>query len=116
MGHRRHIFGQHVADYMNTLSEEDEEAYKKQFSKFIKLGLTGDSLEGMYKKAHEAIRADPAPAAKPDKKVTKKRWTAKRISGRQEGQDCCDQGGVLGPDRRAEGIERCLYFKVIFPV
>jgi len=78
--HRRHIFGQHVADYMNTLSEEDEEAYKKQFSKFIKLGLTGDSLEGMYKKAHEAIRADPAPAAKQDKKVTKKRWTAKRIT------------------------------------
>merc|ERR1712018_763346 len=78
--HRRHIFGQHVADYMNTLSEEDEEAYKKQFSKFIKLGLTGDSLEGMYKKAHEAIRADPTPAAKKDKKVTKKRWTAKRIT------------------------------------
>merc|ERR1712061_432353 len=79
--HRAHIFGQHVADYMNTLSEEDEEAYKKQFSKFIKLGLTGDSLEGMYKKAHEAIRADPTPSAKPtDKKVTKKRWTAKRIT------------------------------------
>jgi len=78
--HRRHIFGQHVADYMNTLSEEDEEAYKKQFSRFIKLGLTGDSLEGMYKKAHEAIRADPTPAAKKDKKVTKKRWTAKRIT------------------------------------
>jgi len=78
--HRRHIFGQHVADYMNTLSEEDEEAYKKQFSRFIKLGLTGDALEGMYKKAHEAIRADPTPAAKKDKKVTKKRWTAKRIT------------------------------------
>jgi len=78
--HRRHIFGQHVAEYMNTLSEEDEEAYKKQFSRFIKLGLTGDSLEGMYKKAHEAIRADPTPAAKKDKKVTKKRWTAKRIT------------------------------------
>merc|ERR1712168_1699747 len=78
--HRRHIFGQHVADYMNTLSEEDEEAYKKQFSRCIKLGLTGDSLEGMSKKAHEAIRADPTPSAKPtDKKVTKKRWTAKRI-------------------------------------
>jgi len=78
--HRRHIFGQHVAEYMNTLSEEDEEAYKKQFSRFIKLGPTGDSLEGMYKKAHEAIRADPTPAAKKDKKVTKKRWTAKRIT------------------------------------
>merc|ERR1712096_431722 len=26
--HRAHIFGQHVADYMRSLSEEDEEVYK----------------------------------------------------------------------------------------
>merc|ERR1711982_266366 len=32
--HRAHIFGQHVADYMRNLSEEDEEAYKKQFSRY----------------------------------------------------------------------------------
>ena len=35
----------------------------------------------MYKKAHAAIRADPAPKGKVDKKVTKKRWTAKKIGG-----------------------------------
>merc|ERR1711860_430493 len=35
--HRAHIFGQHVANYMRNLSEEDEEAYKKQFSRYIKL-------------------------------------------------------------------------------
>merc|ERR1712183_696957 len=56
--HRGHIFGLHVADYMRHLQEEDEEAYKRQFSRFIKHGLTADSLEGMYKKAHSAIRAD----------------------------------------------------------
>lgn len=42
--HREHIFGKHVADYMKNLLEEDEEAYKKQFSKYIKLGVTGDEV------------------------------------------------------------------------
>merc|ERR1712083_688809 len=77
--HRAHIFGQHVADYMRNLSEEDEEAYKKQFSRYIKLGVTPDSIEGMYTKAHAAIRADPSAKAKVDKNVTKKRWTAAKI-------------------------------------
>ena len=64
---------------MKNLSEEDEEAYKKQFSRYIKLGVTPDSIEGMYTKAHAAIRADPSGKAKVDKKVTKKRWTAAKI-------------------------------------
>ena len=53
--------------------------------RFIKNGVTADSMEGMYKKAHAAIRADPSPKAKVDKKIEKKRWTAKKIglAGRQ---------------------------------
>merc|ERR1711862_859244 len=31
---RNRIFGQHVAEYMRNLQEEDEEAFKKQFSKY----------------------------------------------------------------------------------
>lgn len=42
--HRKHIFGQHVADYMRQLSEEDDEAYKRQFSKYIKQGITADNV------------------------------------------------------------------------
>jgi large subunit ribosomal protein L5e len=42
--HRKHIFGQHVADYMKTLMEDDEEAYKKQFSQYTKLGITPDEV------------------------------------------------------------------------
>lgn len=42
--HRKHIFGQHVADYMRQLAEEDDDAYKKQFSKYIKLGLNADGV------------------------------------------------------------------------
>lgn len=79
--HRSHIFGQHVADYMRTLEEEDEEAYKRQFSRYIKLGIRADDLEGIYKKAHDAIRADPT--FKKEEKTTagtKKRWTAKKLT------------------------------------
>lgn len=57
---RKHIFGGNVADYMTQLKEEDEEAYKRQFSRYIKAGITPDKMEAMYTKAHEAIRANPA--------------------------------------------------------
>merc|ERR1712181_167738 len=42
--HRGHIFGGHVADYMRHLIEEDEDAYKKQFSRYIKDGVTADGM------------------------------------------------------------------------
>jgi len=81
--HRDHIFGKHVADYMRQLNDDDEDAYKKQFSGFIKNGVTADSIEGMYTKCHAAIREDPAAAAKPEKQVKKKRWTRAKLSKKQ---------------------------------
>ena len=78
-GYRAHIFRQHIADYMRNLSEEDEDAYKKEFSKHIKLGTIPYSIEGMYTKAHAASRTDPSAKAEGDKKVTKKRRTAAKI-------------------------------------
>ncbi|CAN7999100.1 unnamed protein product [Ixodes hexagonus] len=74
--HRKHIYGQHIAEYMKVLLDDDEEAYKRQFSRYNKLGITADEIEEIYKKAHAAIRKDPAHKAKgvrPD--VVKKRWT-----------------------------------------
>merc|ERR1712154_472519 len=67
--HRQHIFGLHVAEYMKSLQEEDEEQFKRHFSRFLKNGVTADSMEGMYQKAQTT------------KKVEKKRWTAKKIGG-----------------------------------
>merc|ERR1712183_434560 len=43
--HRQHIFGLHVAEYMKSLQEEDEEQFKKHFSRFIKLGASPDTVE-----------------------------------------------------------------------
>lgn len=85
--HRKHIFGQHVSQYMAELSERDDEAYKKQFSKYIQLGITSEQIEDIYKKAHDAIRADPSHVKKKkedkDKDpsaVVKKRWNRAKMS------------------------------------
>jgi len=80
--HRKHIFGQHVADYMRNLLDEDEGAFKRQFSRFIKEGIGAEGLEGIYKKAHTSIRADPSPGKKKEKTKPKKRWTLKRLTGK----------------------------------
>lgn len=73
--HRNHIFGQNVAEYMRSLNEEDEDAFKRQFSQYIKNGVTPDSIEGMYKSAHAAIRAEPT-----QKKIEKKAFKGKRYA------------------------------------
>uniref|UniRef100_A0A8C5W993 Large ribosomal subunit protein uL18 n=1 Tax=Microcebus murinus TaxID=30608 RepID=A0A8C5W993_MICMU len=70
---RKHIMGQNVADYMPYLMEEDEDAYKKQFSLYIK-------NNEMYKKAHAAIRDNPVYEKKPKKEVKKKRWNRPKMS------------------------------------
>jgi large subunit ribosomal protein L5e len=70
--HRKYIFGLHVAEYMESLQENDEDAYKKQFSRFIAAGIDASNMEDMYSKCHAAIRADPAPSAKNDKPHDKK--------------------------------------------
>ncbi|GAB6021962.1 60S ribosomal protein L5 [Chamberlinius hualienensis] len=79
--HRKHIFGQHVAEYMRKLIEEDEDAYKRQFSQYVKLGLTADDVETLYKKAHAEIRANPEhkPSEKDHSKVVKKRWNKAKL-------------------------------------
>ncbi|XP_063902254.1 large ribosomal subunit protein uL18-like [Zophobas morio] len=64
-----HILGEHVSDYMVDLEEEDPDFFNQKFSRYVKEGVTADSLEEMYKDAHAAIRADPS--FKPTEKKTK---------------------------------------------
>lgn len=100
--HRKLILGGHVADYMRSLQEEDEEAYKRQFSRYIKMGITpdevslsancsiahclkkfcsSDQIEDIYIKAHAAIRANPDRVSpKPKENITKKRWNKKKLT------------------------------------
>lgn len=62
----KYIIGQNVAYYMCYLMEEDKDAYKKQFSQFIKNNVTQDTKE-MYKKSRAAIRENPAYEKRPKK-------------------------------------------------
>jgi large subunit ribosomal protein L5e len=94
--HKKYIFGGHVAAYMKTLSEDDEEAYKKQFGRYIAAEVTADSLEAMYKSAHAAIRKDPNIKRGPKergpfsvregekpKAFPKKSWNQQKLSKKQ---------------------------------
>lgn len=76
--HRSRIVGSHISTYMQTLLDEDEETYKRQFATYRKEGIMPDMLEDMYIKAHEAIRADPSPSQKKEKAADYKPKSFKR--------------------------------------
>jgi len=57
--HKSHIMGEHVADYMREMEEDDEENYKKHFASYIDADVSADDLEELYEKVHSAIREDP---------------------------------------------------------
>ncbi|KAJ8108594.1 hypothetical protein OPT61_g8064 [Boeremia exigua] len=56
---RKYIFAGHVAEYMETLADDDEERYKSQFSGYIDDDLEADGLEELYQEAHSQIRENP---------------------------------------------------------
>lgn len=94
--HKKYIFGGHVGEYMESLQEDDDEAYQKQFSQYIKESIGSDDLEGLYETVHKAIRAEPfkkraadelgrfkkREGAKPTE-YPKKQWNQTKISKKQ---------------------------------
>jgi large subunit ribosomal protein L5e len=78
---KSYILGEHVADYMKSMAEEDPEKYQVQFSRYIKAGISGDNLVDTIKKTHAAIRAKPEREAKKSSKESeRKRWGRKKFS------------------------------------
>lgn len=57
---RDRIFGKHVAEYMETMEEEDEAKYQAHFASYIENDIDADAIEEMYENAHKAIRENPA--------------------------------------------------------
>merc|ERR1712087_268019 len=57
--HKERIFGSHVKEYMEMLSEEDPTKYEAHFAKFVENDLDADKLEDMYTEAHGKIRENP---------------------------------------------------------
>jgi len=77
--HCKYIFGGNIGEYMTKLKDEDEEAYAKQFSQYIKNGIDAEGLEELYEKCHEAIRANPAATDKKPAQKAEKRWSKKKL-------------------------------------
>lgn len=74
---RKYIYGGHVAEYMETLADDDEERYKSQFQKYIDDDVEADGLEDLYTEAHAAIREDPFKKYESDApKKSKDEWKA----------------------------------------
>jgi large subunit ribosomal protein L5e len=74
---RKYIFGGHVAEYMETLQDDDEERFKSQFAGYIENEIEADGIEDIYAEAHKAIREDPFKKADDaDQKKGKDYWKA----------------------------------------
>jgi len=76
---RKYIFAGHVAEYMETLADDDEERYKSQFQGYIDDEIEADGLEELYTDAHKQIREDPWKKADDEdegEKKTKEEWKA----------------------------------------
>jgi len=74
--HKDRIFGEHVAEYMRYLMEEDSQKYASQFAGYVAQDVDAEGIEELYTSVHAAIRADPSPAEKTefggDKKFKKR--------------------------------------------
>jgi len=73
--HKERIFGEHVAEYMRYLIEEDASKYKTHFKEFIAAEVEPDDMEELYQGVHKKIREDPV--AKPKATFTGDRTTYK---------------------------------------
>ena len=72
---KKYIFGGHVAEYMESLEEEDDERFKKQFSTYLADGVGSEDIEEIFTNAYAAIREDPT--FKPTEK--EKDWKAETL-------------------------------------
>jgi len=73
--HKGRIFGEHIAEYMREMEEDDEENFAKHFAAYNAEDITADDLEELYEKVHASIKEDPTPEEKeefvPDKSFRK---------------------------------------------
>jgi len=85
---KKYIFGGHVAEYMESLEEEDDERFKKQFSTYLADGIGSEDMEEIYTSAYAAIREDPVFKAtekeKDWKAETKKHATPRLTKAQRE--------------------------------
>mmetsp|Transcript_3028 Transcript_3028/g.2026 ORF Transcript_3028/g.2026 Transcript_3028/m.2026 type:complete len:306 (-) Transcript_3028:50-967(-) len=57
--HKARIMGEHIADYMREMEEDDEENYKKHFAAYLENDIDAEGIEETLEKVHSAIRENP---------------------------------------------------------
>ncbi len=85
------ILGNHISEYMEYLQEEDEDAYQKTFSGYIRDGIEADAIEDMYLEAHKKIRADPSHTKKPKSTAPNRQWRLQKRTLEQRKQAVRDK-------------------------
>jgi large subunit ribosomal protein L5e len=61
--HRNRIYGLHIEEWTYGIEEKDPEEYERRFRKWSECLDANDheeSYENLYKKVHQAIRANPS--------------------------------------------------------
>lgn len=92
---KSYIFGGHVAEFMESLEEEDDERFKKHFAGYLADDISSEDIEEMYEKAYEAIREDPSfkPTEKGGKdwKAESKKYKTPKLTYQQRKQKIADK-------------------------
>jgi large subunit ribosomal protein L5e len=88
---------------MDALEEDDEEKYKRQFSKYLEDDVSSDTLEDMYKEAHEKIRADPSftPTEKKASYADSKKYKDQKLTREQRKASINEKLRKIQADRAA---------------
>lgn len=109
--HKSRIMGEHVADYMRELEEDDEEMYQKHFAKYIEHGIDADGIEELLEKVHEAIRENPERESKEkftaiDKSFKKpSKLSLEERKARSAAKKAALQAQLVGEDEEVEADE-----------
>lgn len=89
-----YIRGSHVAEFMESLEEEDDERFKKHFSGYLADEVGSEDIEEIYENAYTAIREDPSfkPTDKSkDWKSESKKHKATKLNDSQRKQRIADK-------------------------
>lgn len=102
--HKARIMGEHIADYMREMEEDDEENFKRHFSRYLEDGVAADDMEELYEKIHAAIREDPSRAeaekfASIDKSFRK---TQKKTYAQRKADAAAKKAQIRGAEEEAD--------------
>ncbi|CAH7682662.1 ribosomal L18 C-terminal region-domain-containing protein [Phakopsora pachyrhizi] len=86
---KNYIYCGHVAEYMESLEEEDEEQFKKRFSTYLADDIGSGDIEEIYTEAHKAILVNPSPKPTDKSKLRDYKAGSKKAKLTKIGKEQC---------------------------